>query len=179
MPKPSINVEQVVAALRTQLPTDLHGYDLTKWAIEKLLAAGIRPTNESIRSVLSHGSPNTLKVHADKYFRENTKPLAAPSDAVSVLQQHYYEQLREIITAEIERDLADQRAAIALAQQQADQTLRDAQIMQAGTHEAMKVLQSQLTALQQQVARLPAQLSPKASPAEHPRSLRAPKKQRA
>jgi len=145
----------ITTALSERLPRDLTGYDRTAWVIAQLLAQGRRPTNEMVRAVLGQGSPNTIKEHADEFFRRNVAQAVTPTSAIDALLRRHFREVYDLVRVQVEGDFAGREATLveerrALATQQAavEALAAEAEARERGSQQAVEVMRTQLEAVQ-------------------------------
>jgi len=157
--------ESIVDALKQRLPRDLTGYDRSAWVISQLLAQGRRPTNEMIRAVLGQGSPNTIKEHADEYFRRNSAKSAAPSNAIDVLLRRHFQDVYDLVRVQVEGDfvrreaaLVEQRRAIAVQEAAVQALATAAEERERGAQQAVEGMRAQMETMRDELHGLQSRL---------------------
>jgi len=165
--KPSdiAGADAVATALRQRLPRDLTGYDRTAWVIGQLLAQGQRPTNEAIRAVLEGGSPNTIKAHADQYFRETAQRPVTPSNAVDAMLKKHFREIYDHVRIQVEADYAAKDAELATQRVLANEQLEKAKALaksaeerDVGARNAVEGMRGQFETLQAEMRSLQGRL---------------------
>ncbi|OEZ63867.1 MULTISPECIES: DNA-binding protein [unclassified Duganella] len=100
-------------------------------AADALLLAGDRPTIERVRQQLGRGSPNTVSPHLDTWFRglgariKDPQAFAAPTaipDPIHQAAAHFWQVALAAARAQVDSDLAAERARLGEAQAQLEGT---------------------------------------------------------